>query len=76
MSWSAPFYGVQHMGGLRPGWRVSMTDRGSVSTAYVIAPGGGFTPCAEHIAQTPKLARQWCEEKARQLDAVAPGGAR
>lgn len=38
--WTAPFYGVQHLIGLRDGFRVTVIDRGFYSECNASAPNG------------------------------------
>lgn len=64
MSWSEPFYGVQHLDGVRKGFQVTVEDRDTWSEAWVVE---GLRTLAESSHDTPEQARTWAEGQARLL---------
>lgn len=67
-NWSKPFHGIQHLGGLKRGFQVSVTDCGSFAECDVFVPGCGFN-ATETKHDTVELARAHGEAQARSLGA-------
>lgn len=42
-TWSAPFHGVSHLEGLRPGFQVTVCDYDVMAECQVFTPGNGFS---------------------------------
>lgn len=76
-NWTAPFYGVQHLNGLRRGFQITITDLGTIVECKVFLPGHCFNATVSTHPSTA-LAREHGERQARELDALArvQGGAR
>lgn len=68
--WTKPYFGVQHLDGLRRGWQITVTDRESFAECWVRPEGAGFNG---HTTQhdSADLARQYGEQQAHVMDAYA-----
>lgn len=70
--WTAPFYGTQHLLGLREGFSVTVVDRGAFAECSASAPNGETVrsshPTAEraraHGASTMVLLKAYGSEEA------------
>lgn len=64
MKWSAPHYGVQHLGGHRAltdrVYQVTLTDRGTFVEWYILSLRGGkaFSPIKEGVSKRLDLAER------------------
>lgn len=69
MTWTNPYYGVQHLNGMKPGVFATVSDHDSFAKAYILnlKSGNGFTPIAECEFSTAAEARAWIEQQAKQL---------
>lgn len=70
--WTNPFYGTQHLRGLRRGFQITVVDRGAVSECKVYVPGGGFTS-KNTLHRCVEDARAHAVSQALGLDAFAIG---
>lgn len=68
--WSRPYYGVQHLAGLREGWQVTCIDYDTFAQCWIRPPGAGFRGTIEMFA-TIEEARQYGERRAHTLGAFA-----
>jgi len=67
MSWTKPYYGVQHLNGLIRGIRqITLTDYGSFVEVWALGPSG-FTPIWEEQASTVTEAQEKAESYARSM---------
>lgn len=68
--WSAPFYGIQHLDGVRQGYQFTVSDRELFAQSAVFVPGRGFNA---DVRQHPDAAtaRAYLEKQASELQAVA-----
>lgn len=69
-TWSKPYYGVQHLDGLRNGFQVTVTDRGSIAECSVFLPGHQFRATTS-VHPDAAAARIHGESQAVALDAFA-----
>lgn len=70
--WTNPFYGVQHLNGLRHGFQITVTDFGSVATCKVFLPDHGFNAKVS-VHEDVASARAHGERQAHELDALVRG---
>jgi hypothetical protein len=68
--WTNPFYGVQHLNGLRRGFQITVADLGSVAECKVFLPGHGFNAKVS-VHEDAASARAHGERQAHELDAFA-----
>ena len=65
MTWTKPYYGVQHLDGVSKAYQLTVTDHGSFSIGYVLHRHSDtpFTAVAEETFKTAAEARAWCERR-------------
>lgn len=61
--WTAPYYGVQHLYGLRPGFSASITAHGDGLAIAHFKTRPGFVDLEERQFTTAADARAWCEAR-------------
>lgn len=67
-TWSAPYYGVQHLEGVKRGYQFTVEDRGAWAESLAFLPGRGFS--ADRMAhKNVALARSHAEHVAKAMDA-------
>jgi hypothetical protein len=69
MTWTNPYYGVQHLKETKPGVFATVSDHDSFANAFILnlKSGNGFTPIVERDFSTAAEARTWIEQQAKQL---------
>lgn len=66
MIWTKPYYGVQHLTPLPPGWQITAEDWGDWAACWV-KPPGTFKTSQERSFVSIHAARIWGEEQAKML---------
>lgn len=69
-TWTKPYYGVTHLNGLKVGWQITATEFLLTATVYV-KPPGTFTSQDDATFMTIESAKEWGEQKARDLNLFA-----
>ena len=68
MTWTRPYYGVQHLKPLPRGWQITVEDWGDWASCWV-KPPGSFKDIREQAFLSSANARAWGEEQAKLLGA-------
>jgi len=69
-SWSAPYFSLTHLKGLKAGYQVTVTDRESYAECAIFFPGSGFNATISRHASVDD-AKLHGAIRAREMGAIA-----